>query len=203
MQQISRRELFPSWTWAGWQGLKTFRGSGSVRYLAGDVSYEDIHDRRLSLHEYISQMQTSLRMYDFKPVLYVTGWFTGMSVRFEPTAWGPHRCRASHGASINLPCIKVHFVCPEVVDPRTLAGVWPIIILMDAHDRRKGHGLLLKDCGNETYEISGISEHDFSLMPSDQVQASIHAPDKVTKLEVLERQGEDKLKVEWRTVKLV
>jgi hypothetical protein len=203
MRQISRRELFPSWTWAGWHGLKAFRGSESVRYLAGGVSFEDIHDQRLSLLEYISQMRTSWRMNDFKPLLYVTGWFTQMFVHFEPESWDPHRFRASRGASIKLPRIKVHLVCPEGVDPRTLAGVWPTIVFQDGHDRRKAHGLVLKDCGNGAFEISGISEHEFSLTPSDQAQASIHAPEEVIQFGVLNRQREDELKVEWRTIKLV
>jgi hypothetical protein len=203
MRQISRRELFPSWNWAGWHGLKAFRGSESVRYLAGGVSFEDIHDQRLSLPEYISQMRTSWRMNDFKPLLYVTGWFTQMFVHFEPESWDPHRFRASRGASIKLPRIKVHLVCPEGVDPRTLAGVWPTIVFQDGHDRRKAHGLVLKYCGNGAFEISGISEHEFSLTPSDQAQASIHAPEEVIQFGVLNRQKEDKLKVEWRTIKLV
>jgi hypothetical protein len=85
---VTRRESFPSWTWAGWRGLSAI-AMPRARRLEGTVSLRDLNDAPLRLRDYIVIVRQSWNIYDFKPLLYVTGWFAMIRVELHKkgTRW--------------------------------------------------------------------------------------------------------------------
>jgi hypothetical protein len=222
----SRREKFPSWTWAAWRNLSGFIPS-ELQRLDGAVEFEDVANTRIGLGDYMLRMQKSWNILDFKPVMHITGWFVivGIKETFR---------RSLATCTINIPAINettTEFAFAEVdtvtktkhlenfthEEPVPMSGTWPAIMFTGAEDTRtadgtipNAHGLLLREHGNEAYERVGTFSFCVDDLPQpDYSQIRRRAPHDTCTFAVRSwnrrRPGErtGSLSAVWKTIKLV
>ncbi|KAH7084223.1 heterokaryon incompatibility protein-domain-containing protein [Paraphoma chrysanthemicola] len=98
-QLLSRRNGLPSWTWAGWQGLRRIEWASDMPglhpetlrdrkqlYRLTDMAHDlklIIHHQsgdRVTLAEYVMRMGTTWNMFEFQPHINITGWTTNVRI---------------------------------------------------------------------------------------------------------------------------
>jgi hypothetical protein len=213
---VSRRELFPSWTWAGWCGLEAI-GMSRARGLQGRVSLRDLKDTPFRLQDYLRTMRQSWNMYDFKPLLYATGWFAMIRVESHErgmrwVAVGPNDHTDESTATV--PFTDVDFLASspgtsfhDLGVDGVVATIWPAIIFTPLDRSHYIWSLLLKSVDDEAFERFGrfsTAERDNPGQTYAHATSSRVGDDIDFVIPALRRyEGGAKLKCKWITIKLV
>jgi hypothetical protein len=136
---FTRRDAFPSWTWAGWQclqGVETTNPRRRVAGLDGVVLVENMKGRRLSVEDYITEMEDSWNMNDFYPFLHLTGWLTMLRI-LAPTTQD-RGFRVADPSSVEF--APLEFMAASSFEKTTYntsgcpTDTWPAIIFLPVPD---------------------------------------------------------------------
>jgi hypothetical protein len=212
---LTRREMFPSWTWAGWRGLGGVHLS-SVGLLEGGVSLITINGTSLRLRDYVAIMRKTWNMYDFKPILYITGWFAMVHVEMHvPTRWVVVGSDDNTNSDVATPPFaNVGFMASSLRNPpvvreasRIATETWPAIIFMLHGQTQSICGLLLKSVDGENFERVGqfsTDEWDHPGQTNAHATSSRVGNDIEFIIPALRGyEGEARLRCSWHTIKLV
>lgn len=79
-----RLSIFPSWTSAGWKDLGRFDAQNSkpAKQLDGSVLLQHRTHGQQNIGTYIVTMQQSWNLFEYEPVLHVTGWLTMVCIEW-------------------------------------------------------------------------------------------------------------------------
>jgi len=166
--KITRRNMFPSWSWAGLKGITGIRESDCIwpdSRFDVSVTVEDTSGS-LTTIDSVSSLRDDCEFTQFRPVIYLTGWTT--NVRFSPK---PHANGGEIGvvrvmrqdsqccltqASIIRACVPDHFAS----DPSLLfKSAWLVFLLI----RKDGGvtGLVLNHVEGQSYSRLGVLDRAF------------------------------------------
>jgi hypothetical protein len=137
-----------------------------ARSLEGIVSLRDLNDAPLHLQEHVATMQQSWNMYEFKPLLYVIGWFAIVRVTLHKK--GPRWVAVGTNdgtdrSMATIPFADVDFKASPLeisIDLNlgnlaAVAKMWPAIIFTSVNESHYIRGLLLKSVDGEAFERVG------------------------------------------------
>jgi len=161
---LTRRPSFPSWTWAGWQGLRRIN-VGLINPTSdkcdGSVLFEDLFGNRVSIEKYVEKMQTSWNMYEFQPHVYLFGWVATVQIcsrgRYNRSnvavADGQGQAFTRTDLVEASPPIAVDPTIPDwITKTKFVAFLYPSDV---SQDTIRARGLLLRATEDHGYERSG------------------------------------------------
>ncbi|OAL03122.1 HET-domain-containing protein [Phaeosphaeriaceae sp. SRC1lsM3a] len=159
-KELSRREGFPSWTWAGWRDIDEIyipsfwpEDNESV-----SISIEDVEGKRYNPKTYIESMSKSWDIYRFKPAIYLTGWVTHVRLAPENGSGAEHTTNADLLDTTDDEVLaKALLLKPYVSEP--LFGSisptsWPLFFWVGKDGDMKG--FLLEHVGGRRHERAGV-----------------------------------------------
>jgi hypothetical protein len=168
-KKISRRDNFPSWTWAGWKGITDLRPTSCIwpdHRFDVTINFENTSGYCVYPEEYASSMNKNGDMYRLKPSLHITGWTT--SVRLRPRAQiGNEQVVVSdvYDCTGETLLTSASVILPDVLDRSTsemdllLGSLWLALFFV----RRDGGvtGIILKQIDKDSYERIGVLDRAF------------------------------------------
>jgi hypothetical protein len=98
---LARRREFPSWTWAGWESLRTFsRKPIAKNPMYPSVSFQRRQGQYVDLENYEQALSCSNNLSLFQPCIFLNGWVTDI--------WFSEKCSGRE----EDPCLEVQFPIP-------------------------------------------------------------------------------------------
>ncbi|KAH7084222.1 heterokaryon incompatibility protein-domain-containing protein [Paraphoma chrysanthemicola] len=193
---LQRRQSFPSWSWAGWQGLSgvemvQYQGFNSV--LDGKVSFVTGRAEPIEIDDYIQLMQSSWNIYAFKPYITIVGWRTTVQLT-EFVSTGVDR----YTTCVNLTDTSGKMLGTADLMAAALPGttytslapgleaLCPAILFLpyNLSHQTQVQGLLLKSAGSKYERLGKVSNLIGSVTKDDT---------NIAQIEVITRKGKEQI----------
>ncbi|KAH7385536.1 heterokaryon incompatibility protein-domain-containing protein [Phaeosphaeria sp. MPI-PUGE-AT-0046c] len=157
-KDLSRREGFSSWTWAGWRDITeiyvpSFWPMDSEHV---SISIEDVAGNRYDPASYIKSMSDSWDIYRFKPAISLTSWV--LNVRLAPVI-APSLEHTTNvnllGAGSDVVLAKALFLTPYIRESSpSSTNTWPLFFWVGKDGDMKG--FVLKHVADQRHERAGV-----------------------------------------------